>query len=743
MKRPLATVGFSYLLALVAAVTFGLNFSVIFAVLFALAAVWTFKNAHVRKKIVLPAVCTAAAVAFSVFSVYTYFFVQPVSLLYGREAYVYGKVIQEPYFEYDKYYTVLDVESVDIENSVQNFKMRVSLESIDDVEMSDELYLRVKFFQIPDRSIEYRRAKGVLIYGYQVKGTDLQIFKQSSSILRGIYSFKRNLTESVQEIFPSDLAQELTACLTGDTVQMDTELKNQFRRSGLSHLLAVSGLHLSIISCAVLYVLNAFKIKKRISYLIAISVIVLFMVMTGFSPSVVRAGIMTIIILAGKIINRKADSLNSLGFACLIMCLFRPYSAVDVGFMLSVAATLGLIVFTPFFQRYFGRKLKAIENEKLRHAAKFITDSLTVSFSALIPTIPVTLVFFKEISVVSPISNLLVMQLFSIFMIFGAVAALLSMFGFLSFLGKPFEIIALITGRVINYIIKFMSSLSFATVKLPYTFVAVWICMVLLLTAFALLLKKNTALFKKTVKYSLMIFVVGVVSYLVFNAGVLSVRVSDTNSGSMVIISKGSNCVVVGCGGDSYDMVSVNDVVTDEALDSCKAVVLPTLDENNAGNFTAVNQLLSPESVYCSNDGVLYDEISRRVDYEKLYSIENAEFAPFRNASVQVVTDENGKNWTVADYKNMRMLFCPAGGDAELLTEDLKKADLIFISSTDLSHASELKGSMYVVCADELNAAKIKLMLLSCQKENIITTGGEGGIHIKTRGGRNITVGRY
>lgn len=743
MKRPLATVGFSYLLALVAAVTFGLNFSIIFAVFFAFLAFLAFKDDKVRKKLVFPIVFTTVAVAFTVFSIYTYFFVQPVSLLYGREAYVYGTVVQQPYFEYDKYYTVIDVESVDIENSVQNFKMRVSLDTIDDIEISDDLYLKVRFSQIPDRIVEYRRSKGVLIYGYQLQGTNLEIFKQSNPLIRGIYSFRNGLTESINEIFPTEIAQELTACLTGDTVNMDSELKNQFKRSGLSHLLAVSGLHLSIISFVVLYIFKCLRIRKRISYSVSTVIIVLFMIMTGFSPSVVRAGIMTIVIMVGKIINKEADSLNSLGFACLLMCLVKPYAAVDIGFMLSVAATFGLIVFMPILQAFFRRKLdKKIENDRAKSVLGYVADSFAMSFAALIPTMPIALIFFKEISLVSPISNLLVVQLFSYFMIFGGLTAMIAQVGFLVFLSKPFEIITLLLGKVINGIIGFMSDLSFATIKLPYTFVSLWICAVLLITAFALYLKKNTQLFKKVIIYSALFFAVGASSYLVFNSGVMSIQILDTSEGSSVIISKNGNNFIVGCGGDSYDMVDVNDILTDEEFGICKAVILPTLEKADTNNFISINRLFTPESVYCGSDGVFYDEIIRHVSSDDVYSIENAEFSPFKNATVKIVSDSEGNNWTIVDYKNLRLLFCPISGNADLLADDLKKSDIIFISSADIKHISAFKGSMYVVCANQLDATKIKLMLLSNDKDNIIMTGGDGSLKIQTRGGRNITVGR-
>ena len=115
-----------------------------------------------------------------------------------------------------------------------------------------------------------------------------------------------------------------------------------FRKSGVSHFIVVSGLHMSVVGMCFPFILRKLLKNKFLYVFGSCAVIVLYMGITGFSPSVVRAGVMFIVYVIGMLFNRKPDSFSSLGLAVLILTAENPYAGGNIGLLLSVTATLGI-----------------------------------------------------------------------------------------------------------------------------------------------------------------------------------------------------------------------------------------------------------------------------------------------------------------------------------------------------------------------------------------------------------------
>lgn len=125
---------------------------------------------------------------------------------------------------------------------------------------------------------------------------------------------------------------------------IDPQVRQDFRDSGISHLLAVSGTHIVILTGFVMLLLRRLKGKIWIKNLIAAGFVFFFMALTGFTPSVVRAGIMMLVVLFGGILRRQSDPLNSLGLSALLLTVPNPYAAAGIGLLMSFSATLGIIL---------------------------------------------------------------------------------------------------------------------------------------------------------------------------------------------------------------------------------------------------------------------------------------------------------------------------------------------------------------------------------------------------------------
>ena len=199
-------------------------------------------------------------------------------------------------------------------------------------------------------------------------------------------------------------ASLITAELTGDKYDISDEDYAIMRGAGLAHLFAVSGLH-----CAFLITLLALvlpRARRRLFCGVAIGVMLFYMCMVGLTPSVVRACIMQVFLLAAPLFRRDSDPLTSLGAALLVILLANPFAAASVSLQLSFAATFGIVslsgrLFHLMFDWYRG------ENKHVRRLLSFGCANVAVSLSAMICTVPLAAYYFNTLSLVSPLGNLL------------------------------------------------------------------------------------------------------------------------------------------------------------------------------------------------------------------------------------------------------------------------------------------------------------------------------------------------
>lgn len=211
--------------------------------------------------------------------------------------------------------------------------------------------------------------------------------------------------EKIQAIWDdARTASLITAELTGDKYDISDEDYAIMRGAGLAHLFAVSGLH-----CAFLITLLALVLprsRRRLFCGVAIGVMVFYMGMVGLTPSVVRACIMQLFLLAAPLFRRDSDPLTSLGAALLVILLANPFAAASVSLQLSFAATFGIVTLSGrlyhlLFDWYRG------ENRHVRRLLSFGCANVAVSLSAMICTVPLAAYYFNTLSLVSPIGNLL------------------------------------------------------------------------------------------------------------------------------------------------------------------------------------------------------------------------------------------------------------------------------------------------------------------------------------------------
>jgi len=267
---------------------------------------------------------------------------------------------------------------------------------------------------------------------------------------------RNRIINVIENCLPPQQAGLLNGMLIGYREGLSENVEEAFRNAGLTHIMAVSGANVAFIAAPILFLLKKLHVSRNISCLITIICLIIFMSITGFEASVARAVTMACVILAGKIIKREPEIFTSISFAALVLLIYNPHMLFNVGFQLSFAATLSLVLFM--------KNAKYVLENKFR-VPGLISDTLASTVTAQAGVLPITVYNFNMISLVSVVSNLLVVPLTGVVTILGMIMAVLGQFS-LS--------LAQITGYVncliltlILYITKISSALPWSTVRVP------------------------------------------------------------------------------------------------------------------------------------------------------------------------------------------------------------------------------------------------------------------------------------
>ena len=249
------------------------------------------------------------------------------------------------------------------------------------------------------------------IYGtIKVDFNKIKIVKknQIDTITLLAHKVKNYITYASDQMFPKEISGLFVGILIGDKENITEEIEEDFKNSSLSHMLAVSGTHVSYIILGLSFLLSNFG--KRYTNIFSILFLIFFMYLTNFTASVVRACIMGIILLGSKILYRKSDIYVSMALSILIILIENPFKILDVGLILSYAGTLGIVVLYRIWSNEVKTKNKII---------KYIINTLLITCSAQIFVFPIIAVYFNNVSITFFISNLLATPVLAIIIIFG------------------------------------------------------------------------------------------------------------------------------------------------------------------------------------------------------------------------------------------------------------------------------------------------------------------------------------
>ncbi len=243
-----------------------------------------------------------------------------------------------------------------------------------------------------------------------------------------IYSFKNKIKQAVEKSMPLPEVAILEALTLGNKRSLTDNLKEQLNITGTRHIVAISGMHIIILSEALMFLLIAFGLWRGQAFYFSLAILALFIIMIGAPASAVRAGIMAGLLLLAQKVGRLNNSGRAVIFAGAIMLAFNPLLLkFDVGFQLSFLAVLGIVYLKPIFDKWLN---KIAKKDKLKGSLQIITMTL----AAQVATLPILVYNFGRISFISPLANVLIVPALPCIMGAGFVFSLSAVAW--SFLGK-------------------------------------------------------------------------------------------------------------------------------------------------------------------------------------------------------------------------------------------------------------------------------------------------------------------
>lgn len=269
---------------------------------------------------------------------------------------------------------------------------------------------------------------------YKVKAEEIDITNHNYSIFRDfLYQIKQKLIHVYETLLSEKEAGAIIAMLLGESYYLDEEIDTLYQQNGISHILCISGLHVSLLGMAVYKLLKRLKIPFTVSITLSILFLYSYGVLTNFSVSTKRAVMMMVVMLLSGIFGKTYDMLSAISLSAFLILLVNPMQLFHVGFLLSFGAVFGIAVFLPCFQL-----LLPTENP--------ILTGLLVSLSVQASTLPILLFFFYQIPRYSVVINMIILPLSSLLLL-TALAA-----GILGCISLPLGIFCV---GAANYILKF------------------------------------------------------------------------------------------------------------------------------------------------------------------------------------------------------------------------------------------------------------------------------------------------
>ncbi len=534
------------------------------------------------------------------------------------------------------------------------------------------------------------------------------------------YNIRKSINDNCKYLYEDfDDAQAISkAVIIGDRTDLDSYIYSLYRNVGLSHVLAISGLHISIIAFGLMKFLTFLSVHKKIACAISAIFVLSYVALVGFSYGAVRSATMSVIMLVSIVFSKKSDSFTTLFIALALLLLSNPYSIFSKGLQLSFLCTLGILLSDPIMlklKRWRFYKIKTAKNFKkiLVNLTCCVLPTIIVSFSASVFSFPVLCFGFDTVSYISPLVNFITVFFFS----------LAIEFTFVAFLIAPFSsVIARLIAYPAGFVFDFVTDIAkyfydcdigITSVYSPYMIIPFVLSIVMILSFVFLSRHRLKVFFTAAVLFCISIFICVLLNNKIVSEKVIA-EYNTTSSEYIYLQNKGENLYL-----DIGGYYSSSDAIYENGKTSLDQYVVLDYDSNSYSRFKRMIDNLKVYTVYLPNPKDTY-QFSILSQFKELANAKNCDIITYNDEYTSAISD----NATVS-------VFYPdvISKDNRLIMLDVNNKRLRFISDNNEHLVSadiavlmdDFVGEYHNIISDKVVAAEKFIKNNNEHKDKLIT----------------------
>lgn len=718
-------------------------------------------------------------------------------------------------YDYEKIY--ISLENVNIVGTIVSSKKekqyineyKIETEKINNIKLKKKFILLTKNKEIeygnkiklegtyikPSKSRNYKGfdysnyLKTENIYGTIEQNGKIELIKEKNInyLFINLYKVKNKIIKNINNKFPEETRGVFLGILLGDKSSIEEDVRQNFADSSLSHILAVSGTHISYVVICISVLFKKLKLNKNIRKVLTSLVLFMYLYLVDFSVSATRAVIMSTIVIMQMLFYRKQDTITTIAFSSIIILINNPYSILNIGFLLSYGGTIGIILFVnrisieskeDFFQRF----------------KSYLKDICIVTISAQTIIMPIIIYYFNTISFTFIISNIIASLIIGPIIMIGLVIIAISFFKIpiISLIIRFYNILIVILVRTADIISKIPMSKIY--LKTPTTLEIIFYYSVVFLIALLIYIKKSNRKFiKKTIQidiYNLKNFFINnrnkvlIFISIVSLISITSIKIPKELKINFIDVGQGDSClittpqnkkVIVDSGGsESYDVGKnvLLPYLLDKRITKIDYIMISHFDTDHCKGFEYVlenikvkNVIISKQSETSENFKQIMKIIRKKrinliiVQKETKIKIDNFTTVDILSPQSENIADNMNDNSIVAKFEayNFSILFT---GDAsekiekELIKEKINlKSDILKVShhgsktGTSEEFLKSVKPKIALIGVGENNKfghpTKDVIKRLTENKIKIYRTDTDGEIRIKIKKSKNIKIKKH
>ncbi len=698
MTRPMVTVGISFLLATLVASFLAPKIAVYCIIVLAiiLVAVVFCSNKKLRFKLVLIIISSIVAMSAYTFKITSQ--VNEVASLEGKNATITAIITDK--FINDKGTNGYEITVIDnnIGGVTRKLKTNMYTATALNVDYYDRIKINVDFLKINSTSsfdtAEYYKQKEIYIFSRTSNAPQEVKSPKTKPIAYYFKQLNNKLCKITDRQLEKSSSGIVKAMVLGDDTDINRLTSHYLSRAGIIHVISISGMHVSFIAVFVLFVVNGFRVSKKKSSIAVIIVVWGFVALTNFGIPTVRAAIMITFLFAGRLFGRPADAVNSLFIAGIIIVLQNPLAIQAIGFLLTFLATLGILI--------YAKRLSNLIIARFNLSNKFIlfvVGIISCTLSATLFMLPVLLISFKGISLISPVSNLIAVPLTPIILVLSIIMMALGAVPFLSPFAYGISELLTLCVDVLLKSAEFFSSLSFAYIGLDYFYVKIW----LVVTGLILLI---TYIFAKKKLFPVLgVSIIGLVvcflSYQICTANtVFFTTISSYKAQSIVITYRGKS-TIVNLSNDGYLNCSIAEFLDNKNIHSIDSYIMLEKNTNAVSDIAYLSKIYDIKNLVIDEQNEINsycEEYLKKCNIIPLDGRLRCSFAQVAKINVESLSGESAVDINV-------------GGVNVCITNDKELAqelncEFLFFSQKNVEQAEHFPAK-YVILLDECNNENI------------------------------------